>query len=82
MGEAPKHEPLLVALMYANSRTGRRENAMAVSMDGIILGAYGQDTLNGIGKLLMKSFANNFDLVLVDTFFSSTKSGISHSSNE
>ena len=45
-----------------------------------ILGAYGRDTLNDNGELLL-SFANNHDLAFVDTFFSTPKSGVSHTFN-
>ena len=47
------------------------------SEDGKVLGAYGRDTLNGNGELLL-SLANNHDLALVNTFFSTPKGGVSH----
>ena len=53
----------------ANARTGRREKRQVGSKDNKILGAYGRDTLNDNGELLL-SFANNHDLALVNTFFS------------
>ena len=66
--EVPKHEQLFV-LMDANSRTGRREKGQVGSNDSNILGAYGRDILNDNGELLL-SFANNHNLALVNTFFS------------
>ena len=77
--EVPKHEQLFV-LMDANARTGRREKGQVGSKDSKILGAYGRDTLNDNGELLL-SFANNHDLALVNTFFSTPKGGISHTFN-
>ena len=77
--EVPKHEQLFV-LMDANARTGRREKGQVGSKDSKILGAYGRDTLNDNGELLL-SFANNHDLTLVNTFFSTPKSGVSHTFN-
>ena len=47
------------------------------SKDRKILGAYGRDTLNDNGELLL-SFANGHDLALVNTFFSTPKGGVSH----
>ena len=78
MDEVPKHEQLFV-LMDANTRTGRREKGQVGSKNGKILGAYGRDTLNDNGELLL-SFANNHDLALVNTFFSTPK-GVSHTFN-
>ena len=75
----PKHEQLFV-LMDANARTGRREKGQVGSKDSKILGAYGRDTLNDNGKLLL-SFANNHDLALVNTFFNTPKGGILHTFN-
>ena len=72
----PKHEQLSV-VMDANTRTGRRETGKVGSKDSKILGAYGGDTLNDNGELLL-SFANNHDLALVNTFFSTPKGGVSH----
>ena len=45
-----------------------------------IPGAYGRDTLNGKGELLL-SFANNHNLATVNTFFCISKDGISHTFN-
>ena len=77
--EVPKHEQLFV-LMDANARTGRRETGQVGSKDSKILGAYGRDTLNDNGELLL-SFANNHDLALVNTLFSTPKGGTSHAFN-
>ena len=74
--ELPKHEQLSV-LMDANARTGRREKGQVGSKDSKVIGAYGRDTLNDSGELLL-SFANNHDLALVNTFFSTSKGGVSH----
>ena len=80
MEEVPGHEQLFV-LMDANARTGRREKGQVGSKDRKILGVYGRDTLNDNGELLLLSFANNHDLALVNTFFSTPKGGISHTFN-
>ena len=77
--EVPKHEQLFV-LMDANARTGRMEKEQMGSKDSKILGAYGRDTLNDKGELLL-SFANNHDLALVNTFFNTPKGGVSHTFN-
>ena len=77
--ELPKHEKLFV-LMDANARTGRREKGQVGSKDSKILGAYGRDTLNDNGELLL-SLANNHDLALVNAFFSTLKGGVSHTFN-
>ena len=74
--EVPKHEQLFV-LMDANARTGRREKRQVRSKDIKIFDAYGRDTLNDHGELLM-SFANNHDLALVNTLFSTPEGGASH----
>ena len=77
--EVPKHEQLFV-LMDANARMGRREKGQVGSKDSRVLGAYGRDTLNDNGELLL-SFANNYDLALVNTVFSTPKGGVSHTFN-
>ena len=77
--EVPKHEQLFV-LIDANTRTGRREKGQVGSKNSKILGAYGQDTLNDNGELLL-SFANNHGLALVNTFFSTPKGGVSRTFN-
>ena len=77
MEEVHKHEQLFV-LMDANARTERREKGQVGSKDSKFLAAYGRDTLNDNGELLM-SFANNYDLALVNTLFSTPKGGASHS---
>ena len=55
--EVPRHEQLFV-LMDANARTGRREKRGVRSKNNKIPGAYGRDTLNDNGELLLP-FANN-----------------------
>ena len=77
--EVPEHKQLFV-LMDANAHTGRREKGQVGSKDNKILGVYGRDTLNDNGGLLI-SFANNHDLALVNTFFSTPKGGVSHTFN-
>ena len=77
--KVPKHEQLFV-LMDANACTGRREKGQVGSKDSKILGAYGRDTLNDNGELLL-SYANNHDLALVNTFFSTPEGGVSHTFN-
>ena len=77
--EIPKHEQLFV-LMDANAHTGKREKGQVGSKDGKLLGAYGRDTLNDDGELLL-SFAINHDLALVNMFFSTPKGGVSHTFN-
>ena len=79
MEKVPRHEQLFV-LMAANARTRRREEGNVGSKDNKILGAYGRDTLNDNGELLL-SFANDHDLAIVNTFFSTAKSGVSHTFN-
>ena len=68
MKEVPKHKQLLLVLMDANARTGRREKGQVGSKDSKILGAYDRDTLNDNGELLL-SFANSHGLVLVNPCF-------------
>ena len=75
MGEVPNHEQLFV-LIDANARTGRREKEQVGSKDSKTISAYGRDTLNDHRKLLL-CFANNHDLALVNTFFSTPKGGVS-----
>ena len=77
--DVPRHEQLFV-LMDANARTGRREKGGVGSKDNKILGAFGRDILNDNGELLL-SFANNHDLAIVNTFFSTPKGGVSHTFN-
>ena len=45
------------------------------SKDSKILDDYSRDTLNDNGELLL-SFADNHDLALVNTFFSTPKAGV------
>ena len=77
--DVPRHEQLFV-LMDANARTGRREKGGVGSKNNKIFGAYGRDILNDNGELLL-SFANNHDLAIVNTFFSTPKGGVSHTFN-
>ena len=56
---------------------GKREKGGVGSKDSKIIGAYDRDTLNDNGELLL-SFANNHDLALVNTFFSTPKGSVSH----
>ena len=78
--DVPRHEQLLV-LTGANARTGRGEKGGLGSKDNKSLGAYGRDTLNDNRELLL-SFANNHDLaIIVNTFFSTLKGGVSHTLN-
>ena len=76
--EIPKHEQLLV-LTDANVRTGRRKKGQCEmrSKDSKSLGAYGRDTLNDNGELLL-SLTKSYDVVLVNTFCSTPKGGESH----
>ena len=78
MKEVPRHEKLFV-LMDANARIGRKEKGGVGRKDNIY-GAYGRDTLNDNGELLL-SFAKNHDLAIVNTFFSTPKGGVSHTFN-
>ena len=77
--DVPRHEQLFV-LMDAHALTGRREKRGVGSKDNKSLGAYGRDTLNDNGELLL-SFANIHDLAIVNTFFSAPKGGVSHTFN-
>ena len=78
--EVPRHEQLLVR-MDAYARIGKREKGQVGSKDSKNLGAYGRDTLNDNGELLL-SFANSHDLAIVNTFFTTPKVGISRTFNE
>ena len=77
--EVPRHEQLFV-LMDATPAQGEGIRGGVGSKDNKNLGAYGRDTLNDNGKLLL-SFANNHDLAIVNTFFSTPKGGVSHTFN-
>ena len=79
MEEISRLEQLFI-LIDANARTGRREKGRVGIKDSKIFGAYGRDTLNDDGELLL-SFADNHDLALVNTLFSTPKGGISHAFN-
>ena len=76
MKEVTKHKQLFVLMEY-NVRTGRREKEQVGSKDRKRFVACCRDTLNDNGELLL-SFANNHDLALVKTFFSTPKGGVSH----
>ena len=80
MKDVTKHKQLFVLMEY-NVRTGRREKEEVGSKDMNSFVAYCRDTLNDNGELLL-SFANNHDLALVNTFFSTPKGGVSHAFNE
>ena len=79
MKQVPRHEQLFL-LMDANAHTRGREKGGVGSKDNKSLGAYGRDTLNDNGELLL-SFANNHGLAIVNTFFSTPKGGVSHTFN-
>ena len=79
MEEVPKDEQLSV-LMDNNAHKGRREKDGVGSKDNKIIGAYGRDTLNDKGELLL-SFANNHNLALGNTFLSTPKGGVSYTFN-
>ena len=66
-------------LMDANARTGRRIKGENLQDEGI-LGTYGRDELNDNGKLLL-TFATDNKLAIMNTFFSTRKSGVSHAYN-
>ena len=66
-------------LKDANARTGKSEKGQVGNKDRQIIGAYGRDTLNN--RELLLSFANNHDLDLANTFFSTPKDGVSHTFN-
>ena len=63
-------------LMDANARTGKRVEDGSTPEDGV-LGPYGRDHLNHNGTLLL-TFAADNNLVILNTFFSTRKGGISH----
>ena len=67
-------------LIYANARTGRRKKGGVGSKDNRIFVAYGRDTLNDNVEILLP-FANNHDLAIVNTFFSTPKGGVSNTFN-
>ena len=56
--EVPEHEQLF-ALMDAHVRTGRRGGGKLGSEECKVPGAYGRDTLNDNGELLLSFFANH-----------------------
>ena len=77
--EVPKHKQLFV-LMDANARTEKREKRGIGIKDNQIIGAYSRDTLEDNGELLL-FFANNHDLAIGNTFFSTPKGGVLHTFN-
>ena len=79
MKEVPRHEQGFV-LMDANARTGGREKEQVRTKDSKILGAYGRDTLNDNGEIML-SFPNSHGLALVNMFCSTPKGGVSHTFN-
>ena len=79
MQKVPNNEQLFV-LMDTNAHTGRREKVGVGGKDNKILGAYGRNTLNDNGELLLY-FANNHDLAIVNMFLSTCKGGVSQTFN-
>ena len=74
----PKKECIFV-LMDANARTSEIIEEERTEDDGV-LGAYGRDELNDNCKRLL-NFATDYKLAVTNTFFSTRKSGISHTYN-
>ena len=66
MKEVTKHKQLFV-FIDSNVLTGRREKEQVGSKGRKSFGAYGRDTLDDNGELLL-SFANYHDLALVKIF--------------
>ena len=77
--EVPEHEQLFV-LMDANAHTGGRGGGKLGSEECKVLGAYGRDTLNDSGELLL-SFSADHGLALLNAFFSTAKNAILHTFN-
>ena len=77
--EVPRREQLFV-LMDTNVRKRRRKKRGVERKDNKILGAYGRDTLNDNGELLL-FFANNHNVAIVNTLFSPLEGGVSHTFN-
>ena len=73
VAEVPKREHLLV-MKDANARTARRGQGR---VNDKVLGAYGRHPLNNNGRRLLAFSAEN-QLILVITFFSAPKRGISY----
>ena len=71
----PSREHVFI-LTDANARTGKRGEGGGET-DSKVLGAYGRDMLNENGKLLLR-FAEDNILVLLNTFFSNPKRGVSY----
>ena len=72
---APAREYVFV-LTDANVRTGKRGEGRGEA-ESKVLGAYGRDKLNENGKLLL-GFAKDKKLALLNTFFCTSKSGVSY----
>ena len=75
VASVPAREYVFV-LTAASTRTGKRDEGGGEA-DSKALGAYGRDMLNENGKLLL-GFAEDNKLALLDTFFSTPKSGVSY----
>ena len=67
----------MFGLVDANARTGKRMDGCG---DGRVLGAYGRDELNNNGNHLL-TFTKDNKLALTNAFFSTRKSGVSHTFN-
>ena len=63
-------------LTDANARTGKGDEGGGEA-DSKVLGAYGRDVLNENGQLLL-GFAEVNELILLNTFFCTPKSGVSY----
>ena len=76
VASVPAREYVFV-LTAASTRAGKRDEGGGEA-DSKALGAYGRrDVLNENGKLLL-GFAENNNLALLNTFFCTPKSGVSH----
>ena len=67
--------------MDVNARTGKRGEGGVGTKDNEVLGVYGRETLNDNGERLL-AFGANHGLALVNTFFSTRKSGTSRTFND
>ena len=75
VGSVPAREYVFV-LINANARAGKRGEGEGET-DNKVLGAYGRDKLNENGKLML-SLAKDNKLALLNTFFCTSKSGVSY----
>ena len=66
--------------MNANVRTGKRDEENEGIAGNKVLGAFDQDTLNDNSERLV-STADDHNLAIVNTLFSTSKNGISHTFN-